>query len=253
MPRSAKQFFYGLLYLCIIGAIGTGIYFRYLKPVPSCFDGVQNQGEQGVDCGPVCGNLCTADLAPITAIGPVYVFPGTQGRVTVAAEIANPNSDFGASDAPYTFTLYDASHIAIGTILGASFVYPGQTKYVAVVNQPMPAGAVSATLTMATGTVWAASSTMGAAPQFAFQNLATSDVASGTVVASGLLVNQENVPFAHIQIVTFFESEVAQPIGVSETELDNVAAGGSVPVSVSYPADPRIDMTHAEMYAYALR
>ena len=51
MPRLLKQFLYGVFYLAIIAAVGVGFYFHYDNAPPSCFDGIQNEGEQGIDCG----------------------------------------------------------------------------------------------------------------------------------------------------------------------------------------------------------
>ena len=55
--KSRKQFFYGIIYLVIFGLIGAGIYFALTSKEATCFDGIQNQNEEGVDCGGSC-NTC---------------------------------------------------------------------------------------------------------------------------------------------------------------------------------------------------
>lgn len=252
MSRGAKQFIYGLFYLVIVGLIVTGIFYAFFRPAPSCFDGIQNEGEQGIDCGGPCPKPCTADLPPLSAGTPV-MFTASPGSVTLIAQVADPNSGYGAATFDYTFNVYDATGGLLASFPYASFIYPDQSKYVTAVNVSLPTttAAANANIMIASGTQWVASSTMGSVPQFTFQNLVTQEVSSDTVAASANLVNGQQIPFAQVFIVAIFKNANGTPVGVSQTEVDNVSAGGSVPVSVLYPAVPGIDASNTEMDAYA--
>lgn len=255
MSRGLKQLGYGVLYLAVIAAIGFGVYVRYVRQAPSCFDHIQNQGEQGIDCGPVCGNICMDALRPIevgNAPSPMF-FENAPGRATVLALLVNPNADFGATKVSYEFSFYDASHTLVASVPTETFIYPGERRYVALVNAAIPVVADSMGVTIATNTAWAASSSMGLPPNLVFENQTVSSVASGTVMVNATLANQENFSFSNIAVVAIFHAPSGAVVGVSNTVVDRVDAAGSVPVSLSYPTNVPIDASATELYAYAPR
>ena len=255
MSRGLKQFGYGVLYLAVLGAIGFGIYVRYVRQAPSCFDHIQNQGEQGIDCGPVCGNICTGVLRPIQvsdAPSPM-LFMNAPGRATVLALLENHNADFGAAKLSYSFSFYDASHVLLESIPAEIFVYPGQKRYVALVNTAVPAATDSASIVVATSVAWVASSDMGLPPDLVFKNKTAASAASGTATVSAMLVNQENFSFSNIAIIAIFHAPDGTIVGASNTMVDRIDAATSVPVFLSYPTAASIDASATEFYAYALR
>ena len=52
-----KQIVISLIYVTIFLVIVSWIYY-IIRPVPNCFDGKQNQNEEGVDCAGVCAKKC---------------------------------------------------------------------------------------------------------------------------------------------------------------------------------------------------
>ena len=46
-----KQIKIALVYILILAIISTGIFLIISSKGPSCNDKIQNQGEEGVDCG----------------------------------------------------------------------------------------------------------------------------------------------------------------------------------------------------------
>src|SRR3989338_5470181 len=126
MPRLAKQFLYGALFVLFLAGIGWGIYSVTLKPTPSCFDNRKNGTETEVDCGGSCIPCEEKNLQPI-AIGATTLF--SQDRVfSVAAELINPNSAFAASAFDYQIILKDASGSVLRAITNSSFLYAGERK-----------------------------------------------------------------------------------------------------------------------------
>src|SRR3989344_800500 len=80
-PRKKKQLIYGSIYILIIAGIISGIYFY--KTRPTCFDAVQNGGEQGIDCGGKCAQVCRITVPLQTSVkvlkigeGDFYILPG---------------------------------------------------------------------------------------------------------------------------------------------------------------------------------
>lgn len=110
-------------FLLLVGLWG---YFAILHKAPSCSDFVQNQDEEGVDCGGVCARMCVADLAApqVTFVRSVV---GGPGRTDVIAYIDNPNQDAKAEDASYRIELYDANNAIVATKEGTVDLPPKRT------------------------------------------------------------------------------------------------------------------------------
>jgi hypothetical protein len=254
MSRRAKQVIYGILYLAILGGIITGIYFLFLRPSPSCFDGIQNEGEQGVDCGGPCATACLpSNTQPISPLGAVQVFSPLKGHVTVLAHLENMNADSGASLFDYTVTLYgiDGS-TTVATLPGSSFAYADETKYIVFPNVAVTSSVSRADITI-NDTQWMPADQMGFVPQFTFTN--EQDVASGNgyVTVNGNITDRDVASFNNVIIVAIFKDAAGMPIGASETELDSIAPGDTQSFSISYPAVPNENISATELHAYAER
>ncbi|HRZ30220.1 MAG TPA: hypothetical protein P5274_00910 [Candidatus Paceibacterota bacterium] len=117
-----RQLNYILTVLGFFVLIGLVIFFIY-KPAPSCFDGRQNQDEQGVDCGGVCNLACVGQIRPlkITWVRPLKV---NDGWYDLVARVENLNVTLGNRNLPYTFSVYDTDNVLINTRSGATFVNP---------------------------------------------------------------------------------------------------------------------------------
>ena len=107
-----------LLYTGVAGAIlavialWVGISI-FSKP-PTCFDGKQNQGEQGIDCGGPCARICTFNVrAPVVLW--TRALPTSPHTYTAVAYIQNPNAGerAGARGVHYVFRLLDNSNTLI--------------------------------------------------------------------------------------------------------------------------------------------
>jgi hypothetical protein len=105
-----------ILIICA-AAIFALVLTATLYKAPSCTDGIQNQGEEGPDCGGPCPYLCSAsEVAPTTQFVRA-VSPG-QGRTDVIAYINNPNTNGGVQGAQYTIELYDSNNAPIAHYTG---------------------------------------------------------------------------------------------------------------------------------------
>lgn len=108
--RVFKKIFIATVYSAIFISFGTGLYFLFrpaaVPPPPP---------------------------APITS--PIEVtwsqaFVVGPNLYSVGAKIRNPNTNFGASELNYTFSLYDANGILLTALPGKSFIWPGESKYI---------------------------------------------------------------------------------------------------------------------------
>ncbi|MHB8710394.1 MAG: hypothetical protein ACYC6X_02490 [Minisyncoccota bacterium] len=109
----------------IVAVIFSTIFYK----APSCVDGVQNQGEDGIDCGGTCPYLCAALEQPPTVLF-TKALTNSAGRTDVVASIENKNATAAAKSVPYTVTLYGADQVLIQKVSGTLDLPPGATETV---------------------------------------------------------------------------------------------------------------------------
>jgi len=184
------------------------------------------------------------------------MFVTSPGHYSFVAQATDRSSDYGSAALDYALDLDDASGTVLQSIPERTFIYPTQGRYLMVLNQAIAQPFDHAALVV-TGVSWLASSTIGPIPavapgQFALQNIQTG-VASATVSVGGQLVNTGVVSFEQVFVVVTFDDSMGNPIGVSQTELDNVRAGTTNSFSVIYPNIPNINPALNQIIVYALR
>jgi hypothetical protein len=266
--RHTKQLLYGVLYLIFWIGIGSGIYFHYIKPAPSCFDTIQNQNEEGIDCGGVCGNECIPTLQsikantvwalPLTLVNPpktstssAFLATSTpdSSRITLLAEVRNPNPDYGAAGFNYTFTLYDTAGNQITSFPGSSYIYGAEVKYLALPNLELPASSPtvqSATLTI-TQPSWKKTS-LFAKPAVAV-NLRGVDT-NGTFTVQGEVSNKEAVPL-HVDLIAIFYDTAGNPKGASIAALDRLPGGSTREFAIFHPLITNVASERTQVFASA--
>lgn len=135
MSRAVKQILFGIIFIIVFGLLGFWIY-KIAQPTPTCFDKVKNQGEEGVDCGKVCGNVCLESLEPIKVLSSnLFKIRDTNGKTDYDAlfRVSNPNIQFGSGNIEYSLNILSVNGDLISPILsktGSFYILPGQTKYV---------------------------------------------------------------------------------------------------------------------------
>lgn len=127
MSWSARRRF---IVLFIIGATAVGFFSVVLASVfyqaPSCSDRVQNQDEEGVDCGGSCPYLCTAQLQPPTTLFAKAV-TNDSGRTDVIALVENKNASAAAKNVSYRISLHGTDGLLLQDVTGTFDIPPGAT------------------------------------------------------------------------------------------------------------------------------
>ena len=114
----------GFLLLVLAGTVP--LLRNALKREPTCFDGVQNGNEAGVDCGGGCQYLCAAQTAPLS-VQWSRSFPVTRDTYHALAYVENPNLGAAVREIGYRFRLYDKDNILITEREGRTFIGGGIT------------------------------------------------------------------------------------------------------------------------------
>ena len=124
--RTQKQLIIGFIFVLLMTGAVYGLVDYFLLIESTCFDGVQNGLEEGVDCGLIaCGVACEPAILPLNVMSQklIEVRPGDYDFV---AQINNPNSLFGSSRVGY--------QLNFGALqkTGTFYIFPGQTRFVIV-------------------------------------------------------------------------------------------------------------------------
>ena len=132
--RNRKRIILSIAILTILVLVGVPGYFLFYKS-PTCFDGVENGDETGIDCGGSCQLLCRAESLPLILKGDPRVLTLASSTYQVIALVENPNVSAEIYKAGYVIKLYDEeSVIPVKEIEGETYAPVAST--VAVFEGP---------------------------------------------------------------------------------------------------------------------
>jgi len=254
--RVQKQIFYGIFYLALFAILYSIFYILFLKPAPTCSDNIQNQSEQGIDCGGPCAKICIPQSVKQISVNFSLFFVLGNSHVSLLAKVTNLNQDYASRNFAYKFSLYDSSGAAIQSFSGESFIYAGEAgKYILLPNVSL-SGASGAKISRADFKIqdsgWVPASDFRGPPALAISGTNTN--ASGTGIAvGGYVTNKDTVEFGRVTVVAVFYGKLGQPTGASETELDNLSPNELRTFSIVNPPIADVDISKTEFRAYGLR
>jgi len=254
MTRRVKQIVYSTFYLIVLICFVSAFYFVFIKPAPTCFDNVQNQNEEGIDCGGPCARFCLPhDLKPIDVVDRIYKFEPDSAHLSLLARISNPNLGYAAKNFSYSFLLYDDKGVLVQSFSGNSFIYAGEVKYIAVPNVAAPLTSFSRIDFKLENPKWVPALEFGSQPQIALRGTEARISNNNSLATEGQIVNNDTLLFPSVKIVVVFKGQLGQLTGVSETEINNLAPNESRPFSVVHPPITNVDISGTKIFAYALR
>lgn len=252
MGRITKQIIFGLIYLAIFTALGWFVYLKFLKPKPNCFDYLQNQGEEGVDCGAICGNICLpADLRPLTVAPGTQIFYPDPSHLAVLAQITNANSTLAAPAVDYKFVLKNKNG-ETKTVDGQTYIYKNEIKYVTYFgdynlsdnSNPL----ISAELQINQPT-WVK------AKDFEYQSVKIqqfyTEMDAEGVRVRGKINNESATTLRDILILALLKDQDGKTISIAKTTVDLLPPGGSEDFEIIHPVLKGVSPALTEVLAYA--
>lgn len=114
------QYFTGFAVFFLI--IGGWFYYANFYQSPTCFDGKQNAGEAGVDCGGGCVRICSFSVQEPT-VKWSRAFRVTDGMYNAVGYVENTNREAASPEIKYKFTLLDAAGV-IKEVSGTTILPP---------------------------------------------------------------------------------------------------------------------------------
>ncbi len=214
-----------LVVLAFFVAIVFLLPFLLKKDAPSCFDNIQNQDEEGVDCG---GSLCAPCISQyfedieVLLVGVVEF----DGKYDAFARIKNPNSQFGTDNLLYSFKFYDADDNFISEVSSKTYMLAGQTRYVvypAIFLEKRPA---YAKFIVNSVDFKEQIRTNIKLPIFSKRFETIKGLGREiTSQASGIVENQTNYSFLEVDVIAVLLNENGDYIAVNKTKINNLRAG----------------------------
>ncbi|PIQ92098.1 MAG: hypothetical protein COV70_01380 [Parcubacteria group bacterium CG11_big_fil_rev_8_21_14_0_20_39_22] len=211
--------------------IALPIFFVLYK-APTCFDGKQNQGESGVDCGGSCSLLCEAEaLEPI--VHWQRAFKVTDGVYTATAYVENPNLDSSSQNVPYSFKLYDSNNILISERKGRTFI-PVKKSF-AIFEDTILTGErepVRTFFEFLDEPVWNKTEVIDP-PIRIKSRILTQEETSPRIdaVVENITLN----PVSNIEVVAIIYNSAGNSIATSRTKVDRVGGFDSAPIVFTWP------------------
>ena len=234
--RAQKQIVIGLIFILIIGGIGYGFADYFFIIEPTCFDGVKNGQEEGVDCGLlVCGVACEPEILPLNIISQklIEIKPNDYDFV---ARISNPNSVFGASLVRYKLTVSENG----GTLLddsGAFYILPGQTRFLIVPGIRTADGAAGVSIDI-TEIQWQKVETFGNV-NFPIQSKSYTITNQNGVFSEleAVILNDSDFDFDKIEVEVILFGENNEIIAVNRTDIRTFLSRTERYFKVSWPIE----------------
>ena len=226
MGWAARRRFFILFGIVLLGAlIFFGASFLTFHKAPSCVDNIQNQDEEGVDCGGSCPYLCT-NLEEAPSVRFTAALAGAPGRTDVVAYVDNKNAHAAARNVPYDIKLYGADHQLVQDVTGSIDLPPGASVPVFVpgVNSGNQTVA-EAFLTIDSSSIrWYAAEDTRVVPKVG------SPVLFGTTDAPRIrasLTNPSTSPLRNVRAVVLVYDLSGNVMAASQTIVASVPAQGS--------------------------
>ena len=245
MNRTTKQFIYGGFYLAVLTAFFMLVYLTVSDPVPGCLNGKQDEQEEGIDCGDVCSNVCLPVNLRSVAVQSVLGFSATPGTLQVLAKVQNPNTTLAARTFDYRFDLIGKDGKIAASSPGVGFIYAGEVKYMVAFADNYDTKDVGRVDLKIQNPAWEKGERF-TKPKFDIQDrrVETTDT---TFTITGRLVHRDTVDMPKVTIIAILQSPGGRPLGISQTELDDVVTGEVRPFAIVHPAIGGVDPSKTEL------
>jgi len=208
------------------------IIIIWLKPAPTCFDNVQNQGETGIDCGGPCQVCELKNLVPLDASWIKYFTAGNQ--TAIVAKINNTNIRWGADSFSFALDIYGTSSVKIKTITGNSFIYSGEIKYLFELLDANSKNISDVKISFF-DVSWKQDIEFPKPLLTQIRGVKTEASQAGGVNVSGFVTNNNAFNLSKLGIIGFLLNSNGIQISASRTELENIPAFTEKQFKINFP------------------
>ncbi len=224
------------IYLTIFLLFSLSFYL-YFRPQPSCFDGKQNQNEQGIDCGGICIKECNIVKAKPLIIGKVgVVSAGVEGKYDFYAKVINPNAVFGSQKFTYTLKFKNSTGKVTVIQKNNGFILPSEKKYIVVENVSSDGKPIAINLKINSSN-WVKFKDYYENPNIKIINKSYSETSNSVNFAEayGLLKNESPYDFNVIKVEVFLKDVNGKIVALNSTQMNTVNAGEQRDFKIFWP------------------
>jgi hypothetical protein len=228
-----------LLYFSVIAGIvliaaGIIVWQAFFTKEPTCFDGIQNQDERGIDCGGICDIACTQDTRPVSVLWQ-RALPVTDEVYHAVAYIENNNVNAGIKRVNYEFKIYDIDNLLIAERTGHTFIEPNQKS--AIFAQGIKVGNRIPALvdfTIDRNATW-----FDTEERFAQQNIVTNtfewERMDTTPTLRARVQNVSIFDIRNIELVAIVYDGAGNALATSRTFIDRLNQGTATDATFTWP------------------
>ncbi len=256
--RMQKRIIIGLAYLLVIFGVGAGavtVYSRlhpYISP-GTCFDGIQNQNEIGIDCGGVCASceIVTQRFLQKIQVHWAKSFEAQTHTYDIAAEIENPNFTYGSEDVEYHFQIFDSAGKEIQSIPGKTFIFPQEIR--SIIVQAVSLNKVPSQVIFHVDSIAWQRITGFSNSGINVDNRLVQIVQNNPNVyarMSGIVNNNSPYDLRSIEVNMIAYDSTGNPIAVNRTDIQTVKSGEKRQVTVFMPHPFLGTINHFTMFGY---
>jgi hypothetical protein len=222
------------LYYAVAGFILIVVLFgawrAFFVRTPTCFDGVKNGIELGVDCGGACALICS-DTAKAPVVLWARSFEVSPQTYSAAAYVQNLNLGAGARGVKYSFQLFDSTNLLIAERDGTVDLPPVHT--IPIVESGINVGTrtVARTLFSFSGLpVWHTNTTE-IVPLHLTQQSLNPDASR----LSANVVNDSAQDAAHVTVAVVLFDGKGVARAASKTVIDSLPRKSQKPIIFTWP------------------
>ncbi len=223
---------YGAGFLSVWVLIFGGVYFSFFYAAPTCFDGLQNGAEEGVDCNGGCTRICA-----VTVMQPEVMwaksFKITDGQYNAVAYVENKNTIAGTPEMQYTFKLFESGSL-IGEKSGVTVLPPSSQAPIFAGRIETLSGRVptETRLEISPVELWLPGRTTRNQFRVTDLNLEAIDTRPKLTAA---IENTELTDAGTIEVVATLFDRAGSPVTASQTFIDNFSARSTREVVFTWP------------------
>jgi len=227
-----KQATYGIIVIAfLVIVVSLPAYYLFFRHAPTCFDNIQNQDEQGIDCGGICTKVC-APQAQAPILHYQRFFKVTDGVYSVVASIENPNTGVYAVNVPYVFRLYDADNVQVAERRGSAYMLPSTVFPIfesgVMTGQRIP---VRASFEFTDTPLWQKKPYQLAKLVVIDQTL----TGSSTPRVDATIQNTEDYTVSNVEVVAVVYDDNNNAIAASHTIVDSLAPHATAQMVFTWP------------------
>ncbi len=234
MPWAKKrQLIYVSIFAFLFIVIFVVPFYSLFYKKPTCFDGMKNGDEQGVDCGGSCVALCRAsESAPVVMWQ--RIFQVEPGKYNAVAYAENPNLNAEAYNVPYTFDFYGSDNSLILEKQGLAYIPPGQNFAVFESNVLVSSstGNIHTTFDFGTDINWRVASTK--IPVIKVKTYNVSGIDSQPLITAMVSNTSKNDAGKTTFVAIVYDTQ-GNAVAASQTYLDNISHETTANISFSWP------------------